>query len=169
MIHIYTGCGKGKTSAALGLGLRALGSGKKVLLIQFLKNGSSSEVRVIKKYLPKFEVKSFGRKGFLDKNGLKKQDYQLAEQGFNLAKKAVHSRKYEIIILDEINVALNLGLLKISGLIELIKIVPQDKELILTGRRASKKILKYADLITEMKEVKHYFKKGIKARKGIEY
>lgn len=168
MIHIYTSNGKGKTTASLGLGLRAAGAGKKVLLIQFLKNGESSEIKAIKK-IKNFDVKVFGKKGFLNKNKLTKKDFNLARQGFNFVRKAVKSKKYGLIILDEINLINNFGLIKTNDLISLIKKTPSEIELILTGRNASKEIIQLADLVTEMKEIKHYYKKGIKARKGIEF
>jgi len=168
MIQVYIGNGKGKTTAALGLGLRANGAGKKVLLIQFLKNGQSSEIKTIRK-LKNFDVKIFGKKGFLDKNKLTKKDFDLAKQGFNFAQKAVKSKKYNLIILDEINMVNYFGLIKTDDLISLIKKIPSEIELILTGRNASKKIIQSADLVTEMKQIKHYYKKKIKARKGIEF
>ncbi len=165
MIHIYTGNGKGKTAAALGLGLRAVGAGKRVLLIQFLKDGQSSEIKAIKR-ISNFDIRVFGRKGFINRNKLKKIDYDLAEQGFNFFQKAIKDEKYDLIVLDEINIVLCFKLLKIEDLIECIK-GEKKTEIILTGRRAPKEIIKIADLVTEMKEIKHYFKK-IKARKGIE-
>ena len=134
-----------------------------------MKNGSSSEIKAIRKYLPDFEVEVFGQKEFLSKDNLKKKDFDLAEQGFNFAQKAIQSRRYDLIILDEINIVVSLGLLKVEDLLALIKKTPQKIELILTGRQAPKKIIQTADLVTEMKEVKHYYKKGVKARQGIEY
>ena len=168
MLQIYTGNGKGKTTASLGLGLRAVGAGKKVLLIQFLKDGKSSEIKVIKK-LKNFDVKTFGKKGFVSKNNLLKEDFNLAMQGFNFAQKAIESKKYDLIILDEMNMVNYFGLIKIEDILELIKKVPKKTELVLTGRKASKKIIQLADLVTEMKEIKHYYIKNIKARKGIEF
>ena len=168
MIHIYTGNGKGKTTAALGLALRAVGAGKKVLMVQFLKDGSSSELKAIRR-IKNFEVKVFGKKGFISKNNLTKKDFNLASQGFNFIQKAIESKKYDLIILDEINLMINFGLIKVEDLIKLIKKTPSKTELILTGRHASKKLIHLADLVTEMKETKHYFKKGLKARKGIEF
>ena len=167
MIQIYTGNSKGKTTASIGLGLRANGANKKVLLVQFLKDGKSSEIKIIKK-LKNFDVETFGKKGFLKKDNLTKKDFNLAEQGFNFAQKAIESKKYDLIILDEINIANYFGLVKTDNLISLIKKTPKKIELILTGRNASKKIIQLADLVTEMKEKKHYYKKT-KARKGIEY
>lgn len=168
MIQIYTGSGKGKTTAALGLGLRAVGAGKKVLLIQFLKDGKSSEIKIIEG-IKNFGVKAFGRKGFVSKNNLLKEDFNLASQGFNFAQEAVGSKKYDLIILDEINMANYFDLIKTEDLIDLIKKTPSKTELILTGRKANKKIVELADLVTEMKEIKHYYLNNIKPRKGIEF
>jgi len=168
MIQVYIGDGKGKTTAALGLGLRANGAGKKVLLVQFLKDGQSSEIKTIRK-LKNFDVKIFGKKGFLDKNKLDKKDFDLANQGFNFVQKAIQNKLYNLIILDEINVVNSFGLIKIKDILDLIKKTPSVIELVLTGRNASKKIIQSADLVTEMKQIKHYFEKGVKARKWIEY
>ena len=168
MIHLYTGSGKGKTTAALGQSLRIVGAGQKVLLVQFLKDGRSSEIKAIEK-IANFEAKAFGRRGFLTKENLKKKDFELARQGFNFAQKAIKSKKYQLIVLDEIILAVGLGLLEIKEIVDLIKKTPLHQELVLTGRAAPEKIIQTADLVTEMKEIKHYFKKGIKARKGIEY
>ncbi len=168
MFQIYTGNGKGKTTAALGLGLRAIGAGKKVLLIQFLKDGKSSELKAINK-IKYFDFKIFGKKGFVSKDNLIEKDYDLAKQGFNFAQKAIQSKKYDLIILDEMNMADYFGLIKTEDLINLIKKTPSDTELILTGRNASKKLIQLADLVTEMKEIKHYYTKNIKSRKGIEF
>ncbi len=167
-IQIYTGNGKGKTTAALGLALRAVGAGKKVLLIQFLKDSQSSEIKAIKK-IKNFEVKSFGKKGFVNKSNLTRNDFNLAQQGFIFFRKAIESKKYDLIILDEINVAVNFGLVKVDDLVNLLKRIPLKIEVILTGRRALKRLIQIADLVSEIKEIKHYLKKGIKARKGIEY
>jgi len=169
MLQVYTGQGKGKTTAALGLALRSVGAGKKVLLIQFLKDGRSSETRAIKKYLANFRVESFGRRVFLNERNLTKKDFELVRQGFDLARQAVQSRKYNLIILDEVNVAVSLRLLKKEDLISFVKKGTNRIEIVVTGRQASREIVRLADLVTEMKETKHYFKKGLKARKGIEY
>ncbi len=168
MLQVYTGNSKGKTTAALGLGLRAVGAGKKVLLVQFLKDGKSSEIRAIRK-IKNFKVKVFGKKGFVGKNNLTQKDFDLAKQGFNFVQKAVQGKKYDLIILDEINMVVDSGLLKVEDLLVLIKKIIQKTELIFTGRQAPKKIIQAADLVTEMKERKHYYKKGYRARKGIEF
>jgi cob(I)alamin adenosyltransferase len=170
MLQIYTGQGKGKTTAALGLALRAVGAGKKVLLIQFLKDGQSSELKAIRRIAKReIKIKVFGKKGFINKDDLSKQDFDLAEKGFAFFQKAVRSGKYNLIILDEVNVAVSLGLLKKEDFISFIKKVSGRIEIILTGRQADPGIVRLADLVTEMKEIKHYFNKGLKARKGIEY
>jgi len=169
MLQVYSGQGKGKTTAALGLALRAIGAGRKVLLIQFLKDGRSSEIRAVKKYLPALEVKTYGRPVFVTKNTLKDKDYQLARAGLEVAEKAVRSRRYGLVILDEVNVVVNLGLLEKEKILDLMKETPRKIELVLTGRGAKKEIIDQADLVTEMKEVKHYFRQGLKARRGIEY
>ncbi len=168
MLQVYTGNGKGKTTAALGLGLRTIGAGKKVLLVQFLKDGQSSEIKTISR-LKNFEAKAFGRKGFVNKKKLVKKDYDLAKQGFNFVQKAIESKKYDLIILDEINMANYFKLIETKDILKLIQEIPKQIEVILTGRYADKKILQQADLVTQMNEKKHYYQKKIKSRKGIEF
>lgn len=163
MIYILTGNGKGKTTSALGMGLRAAGVGKKVLMVQFLKTGSSSEIKAIKK-INNFKVKSFGRRGF---GPYSEKDSQLAKLGFLFAKKA--TKKYHLLILDEINTVLKLKLLELKDAVEFLKECGSSLDIVLTGRHCPKEIIKMADLVTELKVIKHYFKKGVKARKGIEY
>lgn len=169
MIQVYTGNGKGKTTAALGTSLRAIGAGKKVLFIQFLKDGQSSEISAIKKYLPGFEVKSFGRKGILTEKKIGEKDYDFARQGLILAQKAIQEKLYNLIVLDEINTVVDLSLLDEQELLNLIKSMPREQELILTGRGAPKSIIRIAHLVTEMQEIKHYYTEGVQAREGIEY
>jgi cob(I)alamin adenosyltransferase len=177
MIFVFTGKGKGKTTAALGMGIRALGAGKKVLMIQFLKSGSSSENKVIDQ-LEGFDRKSFGRKGFflpesqltekLKAEGvksLKKKDKNLARKGFKIAKNSV--QEYDLLILDEINLALRYNLLNLDSVIEFLREVETD--LVLTGRYCPKEIIEASDLTTEMKEIKHYYNQGYFSKKGIEY
>ena len=164
MLYIFTGNGKGKTTAAVGMGIRAVGAGQKVLMVQFLKTGSSSENKVIKK-IENFEVRSFGRPGF---GPLSKKDSELAEKGFNFAKKAAESQKYHLLILDEVNVALKFKLLKIKEVLSFLEKYGKKLDIVLTGRYCPKEIIKIADLVTNFQEIKHYYKKGIKARRGIE-
>lgn len=168
MIQVYTGQGKGKTTAGLGLVLRAAGAGKKICIIQFLKptRPKTSEVKALKKFLGRVRVKSYGRPGFII--GKKtEEDVRLAGQAWFDAKKTIKG-DYDVVMLDEINVAMDLGLLSIGEVAGYLKKVPKNKEIVLTGRNAPKIIIKIADLVTEMKEIKHYFKKSVKFRKGIE-
>lgn len=170
MIQVYTGTGKGKTTAALGLALRAVGAGKKVCIIQFLKSAqpATSEAKAIKKYLSQIKLQSFGQPVFLMRGQQKMKDVDLAKEAWRSAKKAL-AGQCEIVILDEINVALYFGLLTVKEVATEIKRFSGKKEIILTGRNAPKEIIKIADLVTQMKEIKHYFKQGVKARKGIEF
>jgi len=169
LVQVYTGNGKGKSSAAFGLALRAIGRGLKVYIIQFIKGGFDyGELYIVDK-LPNLTLKAFGRGKFVTEKPPGKADVEPAEEAFALAEGVVKSGEYDIVILDEINVALNLKLIQIEKVLELIKNKPKHVELVLTGRYAPNEIIEAADLVTEMKEVKHPFNKGFQARKGIEY
>ena len=169
LVQVYTGNGKGKSSAAFGLALRAIGRGLKVYIIQFIKGGFDyGELYLVDK-LPNLTLKAFGRGKFVTTKPPEKEDIKLAEEAFQLAKEVVESGEYDIVILDEINVALNLKLISLENVLELIKRKPKHVELVLTGRYAPSQIIENADLVTEMKEVKHPFTRGYEARKGIEY
>jgi cob(I)alamin adenosyltransferase len=169
LVQVYTGNGKGKTTAAFGLALRAVGRGLKVYVIQFIKGGFDyGELYVVDK-LPNLKLKAFGTGKFITEKPAGKEDVKLAEEALALAEAVVRSGKYDIVILDEINVALHLGLIKTEKVLELMKNRPKHVELILTGRYAPNEIIEVADLVTEMREVKHPFNKGYQARKGIEY
>lgn len=162
MLFVLTGNGKGKTTCAIGMGVRAAGAGKKVLMVQFLKTDASSEQKAIKQ-IKNFDIKSFGRKGFLRK------DYQLAEQGLDFAKRSLTTGKYNFLILDEIHLVLYLKLINQKEVFDFLKKQGEKLDVVLTGRKCPKKIIEMADLVTEFREKKHYYKKGKKARKGIEY
>jgi len=167
MIQVYTGNGKGKTTAALGLALRAAGAGLKVYIGQFIKGKNYSELNALKK-IKNIKIEQFGRGCFI--NGAPQQkDIELAKKGLEKIKRIVFQRIYDVVILDEINVALYSKLLELKEVVSLLRKTPKKVELILTGRDAHPEIFEIADLVSEIKEVKHYFKNGIKARKGIEY
>ncbi|MDD5290188.1 MAG: cob(I)yrinic acid a,c-diamide adenosyltransferase [Patescibacteria group bacterium] len=174
LILIYTGNGKGKTSASLGLALRAMRDGMKVIIIQFIKSESGSGEVGLKKILPKLEVRCFGR-GLTNRNQkleIRNQEKQIIVTGLEFAEQKIKSGKYQVVILDEIFVAYGLGLIKLSDIIKLIKQarLARDKMfLVLTGRGCPKELYRLTDLVTEMKEIKHPYKKGIQAIKGIDY
>jgi len=167
LIQVYTGNGKGKTTAALGLALRAAGAGLKIYICQFLKGRYYCELASIKK-LKNIKLEQFGTTCFIRRAPTGK-DIRSAQRGLKAAKLAICGKKYDVVILDEVNVALRLGLLKLRDLLLIIKNTPEGKELVLTGRNAHPKIIEIADLVSEIKDRKHYYKKGIKARRGIEY
>ena len=169
LTQVYTGDGKGKTSAAFGLALRAIGRGLKVYVVQFIKGGFDYGELHIVDNLPNLKLKAFGRGKFVTEIPPTKEDVKLAKEAFNLAEKVVNSKEYDLVILDEINVALNLKLVDVDEVIHLIGNKPKHVELILTGRYAPPEIIEVSDLVTEMKEVKHPYTQGIPTRKGIEY
>ncbi len=168
-IHLYTGNGKGKTTAALGLALRAAGHGKKTYIGQFLKGQEYGELHAIQKHLPQITIAQFGRGSFVHVNEPPDPaDIEKANKGLKECLKAMLSGKYDIIILDEINVAVHFHLIEEEEIHALLSKKPQNVELILTGRYAPHSFIEKADLVTEMKEIKHYFSKGVRARTGIE-
>jgi len=167
IIHVYTGPGKGKTTSALGLGLRASGAGFKVYMIQFMKGRRYSEIEAIKN-IPNFTIIQFGRDEFVSKEKPEQIDIDLAEKGFEHAKEIIKSEKYDIIILDEINVAIDYNLIPVDKVLKLCEEKPEKLELVLTGRYAHPEIVKIADLVTEMLEIKHPYQHGTLARKGID-
>ena len=202
LVQVYTGNGKGKTTASIGLAIRAIGQGFKVYMIQFMKGGAyTGEMISAKNFIPNFEFIQFGRGCIKQKKQLKLLSYvdkptwetydiiredidcgpcrycfindetqkRYIEDGWSHAKKIVLSGEYDLVILDEINMTVPLGYLELQEILDLIDNKPEHTELILTGRDAHEKIKEKADLVTEMKKVKHYFDAGQKARRGIEY
>ena len=167
MIQVYTGDGKGKTTAALGLALRAAGAGMKVYIGQFIKGRLYSELKMLRR-ISNIKIEQYGRGCFI-KRKVKKRDIELAERGLRQIEEIINRRLFDLIIMDEINLAVNLGLLRLRQVIDLLKSTPKDIELVLTGRQADYRIVKLADLVSEVKDIKHYYKRGIKARKGIEF
>lgn len=168
-IQVYTGKGKGKTTASLGLALRAAGYGMHTYIGQFLKGQIYGELLAVKELSPLIKIEQFGRKGFIHvtKNP-DEEDRNRAKRGLKRCLEAMLSKKYRIIILDEINVAVYFNLLSEADVHEFLDQRPPDVEVILTGRYAPSSFLKRADLVTEMKEKKHYYSKGVRARDGIE-
>lgn len=171
LIHIYTGKGKGKTTAALGLCFRAAGWGIRSAFIQFMKGQETGELYAAEKFGDIIFFKQYGSSGFVkDKYSPAYREHLLAsEKGFSKVKEILKEKRFSIVVLDEILTLPVFGLLPESKIIELIEIKPEEIELILTGRGASQEIVRRADLVTEMKEIKHYLATGIVARKGIEY
>ena len=167
-VHVYTGSGKGKTTAALGLGLRAAGAGFKVHMIQFMKGRRYSELDAVEK-IPNFTISQHGRDEFVSKENPEQIDINLAQEGFAHAQEIIKNGKYDMVILDEINVAVDYNLVPLDDLLELIEEKPEKLELVLTGRYAHPELVKMADLVTEMLEIKHPYQHGVQARKGVDY
>jgi len=167
MIQVYTGNGKGKTTAALGLALRAVGAGKKVYICQFIKGRKYSELLGLKK-LNNITIEQFGRGCFI-KGQPTDTDMEIAQRGLEKVERVIRSKKFDLVILDEINNCLDLKIIKIEDVLGLIDETPRNVELVLTGRNAPKTLIAAADLVSEVREIKHYYNNGIKARKGIEY
>ena len=165
--QVYTGSGKGKTTAAFGLALRAAGAGLKVYIAQFVKGMKYSELDSIEKLSDFIEIKQYGRDCFIFRDP-EAEDIRVAQEGLKEVSKLMQSRKYDVIILDEANIATYYKLFPVDDLLELIQTKPENIELIITGRMADPRIIEAADLVTEMKEIKHYYQKGVQAREGIE-
>lgn len=166
-IHVYTGNGKGKTTAALGLAVRALGAGKKVYIGQFAKSNHYSELETIDKLLKDITIRQFGMGCFIFEKP-KENDILAAQAGLKEIIRIIESDEYDVIILDEANIAVYYNLITVNQLIEAISKRIDHTEIIITGRYATQEIMDYADLVTEMKEVKHYYQQGVQARLGIE-
>jgi cob(I)alamin adenosyltransferase len=168
-VHIYTGNGKGKTTAALGQALRAAGSGLKTFIVMFMKDFSYGEIRSLKHLDAWIRLEQYGNDAFVfRKQSPDNEDKKAAQLALKRAREAMLSTKYDIVILDEVCVAIHFGLLKSNELISLLTEKPGPLELILTGRYCPTELIEKADLVTEMQEIKHYYQKGIAARKGIE-
>jgi len=171
LVMVYTGNGKGKTTAALGLALRQVGWGRRVLVIQFMKGKGNvyGERIAAEKYLPLLEIEQHGRDEFVNLANPDRVDVDLAHRGLERAQEALSSGKYQMVVLDEINVALASRLLTLEEVLTLIDRKPPEVDIVLTGRRCPQAILEHADMVSEVTEVKHHYEKGVKAREGIEY
>ena len=172
LVIVYTGGGKGKTSAALGLVLRAVGYNHKVCMVQFVKGSwHYGELDSAKRLEPEFELVTAGKGfvGILDDKSPREDHVKAANEALMIGKEKILSGKYNVVILDEINYAIQLELVKLNDVLDVIKSKPPELDLVLTGNHAAEEIIELADLVTEMKEIKHPFKSGIKAKKGIDF
>lgn len=189
MVQVYTGNGKGKTTAAIGLAIRALGAGKKVLFLQFMKAKVYSEHNILPDLSPNLTLKTIGKPFFVVKEGSMPPEEEakwkdkavffspgqppseylkIIAGGMAEAREAVTSGKYDLVVLDELNCALHFGLVSWQEVKSLLESRAENVEVVLTGRGATPELIEMADLVTEMKEIKHYYSKGLEARKGIE-
>ncbi len=169
---MYTGKGKGKTTAALGMALRAIGYNHKVCMIQFIKGSwHYGEMTSSKRLEPEFELTAVGKGfvGIMDDKSPIEDHKKIAQEALKIAQEKISSKKYDIIILDEINYALNLNLIELDDVLKIISDKPDSVNLVLTGNHAKDEIIEKADLVTEMREIKHPFKLGIRAKKGIDF
>jgi len=169
LVMVITGNGKGKTTAAFGQALRAIGQNYNVFVLQFMKGRKYGEFIAAEKYLPRLTIRMSGLDSFVMRDNPAAIDIELAEKGLDTARKAIMSGKYDMVILDEINVALDFKLINLKEVIDLIKNKPPALNLILTGRYAPEGIIKLADTVSEVKEIKHHYAAGVKDRAGIEY
>lgn len=168
LVHVYTGKGKGKTTASLGLAFRAAGRGLEVLMIQFLKPPENYGEHIAAEHFENLTIMPMGLDHMVGRVP-KEEDIKIAKETLAEAKKLIYSKKYDLVILDECNVAMSWGLIDPDDVIKMLSGRPDNIEIVLTGRGAPQQIIDYADLVTEMMMIKHPFDKGIKARKGIEY
>ncbi len=169
LVHLFTGNGKGKTTAALGAVIRAVGHGLRVFIVFFMKGDYPyGEYETLRK-LPGVDVAAFGFRHFTDRANIKPEEIEQAKLALAAAREGILSGKYDMVVLDEVNVAVSLKLIELEEVVKLIKDKPPKVELILTGRYADSKLIELAALVTEMVKVKHPYDRGIKARKGIEY
>ncbi len=166
-VHVYTGNGKGKTTAALGLAIRAAGAGMRVYIAQFVKGMHYSELDSLDRYADTITLKQYGRDCFIDKEP-EPEDTQAARKGLEEVKAVLASGDYQMLILDEANIATRYNLFAPEELIDLIRSKPESMELVITGRNADPRVIAMADLVTEMREIKHYYNDGVQARAGIE-
>jgi cob(I)alamin adenosyltransferase len=167
-IHVYTGDGKGKTTAALGLAIRAAGAGLRVFFAQFVKGMRYSELDALERLGDQIVVRQYGRDCFIEREPAP-EDVAAARRGYEEVAEVLRCGQYDLVVLDEINIATHFGLISADELLRLIESRPAHVELVLTGRRADPRVLEKADLVTEFREVRHYYQKGVAARRGIEF
>jgi cob(I)alamin adenosyltransferase len=169
LIFVYTGNGKGKTTAAMGQALRAVGHGFKVLVLQFMKGRKYGEALAAEKYIPELTIYQCGLDSFVMRNNPAPVDIDMAQQGLKMAKEALTSGEYHLVILDEINIAMDFGLIAVDDVVDAIKGKALATDLILTGRYAPPEIIELADTVSEIHEIKHHYASGIKERAGVEF
>lgn len=169
MLQVYTGTGKGKTTAALGVAFRAAGYGLRTLMLSFLKDDPNyGEARAFR-FLPNFVLEQVGRDAFVNFKNPDPVDLEMCRKGWEKAREAIEKHEYDIVILDEMNIVLATGMLPVDEVAEFLAKHKRDLEIILTGRNAPEELCKIADLVTDMSEVKHYFHKGVSSRDGIDH
>lgn len=168
-VQVYTGDGKGKTTAALGLALRAWGHGARVLVIQFMKGRIDYGELAAARRLPGFDIEQYGRETFVDRDEPAAEDVALAREALARARQVVAENAYDLVVLDEVNVAVDYGLVETKEILDLVAARPPEMELVLTGRGAPAAFVEAADLVSEVREIKHHYREGVAARKGIEF
>ncbi|HDS11429.1 MAG TPA: cob(I)yrinic acid a,c-diamide adenosyltransferase [Candidatus Wirthbacteria bacterium] len=169
LIHIYTGEAKGKTTAALGLGLRAAGQGLRVMLIQFMKGQTNYGELASIKQLEGYEYRQFGRPDFVERDNPHPLDQEGAQAGLFFAQECMQAGWYDLLILDEVICALDFGLLDLAQIVDLVSAKPASLELVLTGRNVPPELIDLADYVTSMELIKHPYQQGIQARRGVEF
>ena len=169
LVMVYTGDGKGKTTAAMGLVLRAVGHDQRVLVVQFMKGRPTGEIAALQRFLPQVEVWRSGREAFVDPDHPDEEDVKLARETLEQVGQSVAAGKYDLVVLDELNVAVDYGLVPETLVMDLVASKPQAVTLVLTGRGASPRILEMADLVSEIREIKHHWRQGVPAQSGIEF
>jgi len=169
LLMVYSGNGKGKTTAALGLALRSVGHGRRVLMLQFMKGGDSYGECCAARMLPGFEIVQKGLPSFVDRTNPDPESLRLAAEAMDLAREALTSPQYDLVVLDELNVALDFGLVTLADVLALLDARRPDLDVVVTGRRAHPEIVRRADMVSEVLEIKHHYQQGVEAKKGIEY
>jgi cob(I)alamin adenosyltransferase len=169
LIQVYTGDGKGKTTCALGLALRAVGQGFKAYIVHFMKGRDTGEARAAARLAPDLTLRYFGRPGLVNLNSPAREDLDLVREAWNLAREIIASGDWDLVVLDEINLALAYGLIPLTEALEALRRRPAWVEVVLTGRQAPPELVELADLVTEMRPLKHYYTAGVPARRGIEW
>jgi len=169
LIQVYTGDGKGKTTCALGLALRAVGQGFKVYIVHFMKGRDTGEARAAARLAPDLTLRYFGRPGLVNLKAPAREDLDLVLEAWNLAREIIASGDWDLVVLDEINLALTYGLIPLKEALEALRRRPAWVEVVLTGRQAPPELVELADLVTEMRPIKHYYAAGVPARRGIEW